>query len=1086
MKSPKFISTAALMILILASMTPLALAAFSVSTDRAYYKPGDSIIISITGATPNDVVTLQINSTPTNILWVYEVTTDSSGSANVTVVASWDWLAGKPDESFTVYAKDQGTQTLALTTFDIDAQRPAVFIAYPLPGSCINNPRPTMVATYFDNVGVDVNRVFLFLDNVNVTAQAQQINATHAVYTPSADLPEGVHNFTIVVFDLAGNMNSTFSIFTIDYTAPEFYNFTPANNTLIANAQPLIAVNFTDNTGINYTSIIMWLNGTDVTAQANIYAGGIAYTPPAPLAERIWNACVYLEDIAGNENSTFWLFTVDITPPLASNFKPANGSTISNTKPLIAANYTDLHDVNTSAVRLYLNGKDVTLKATVKPTYIAYRPAADLPEKKHTVVLYIEDMAGNGKNYTWSFTISIPAPPPPPDTEPPEIYNLRPAPGSTVSTATPTISASYRDNVAIDVDSVRIYVDGVDVTAEATVTASSVTYVPPAPLSEGMHTVRVKVADTSGNTNEREWWFNVKLPDTTPPTIVSVTPPDGATVSTATPTISASYTDDTGIDVNSVRLYVDGVDVTSEATVTASSVTYTPTTLFANNTGHTARVEVADLAGNTAEREWSFTVRLPPAPPAVELASLTLSCEATEISPGDPVTLTLLALDTTGSGMPGVTAHIYIDDIYYTTVGPTNEHGEVTLTIPAGVLVEVGTHTIYAAAEGITSNTVTIEVLSIAPPPVNFTTSLPAMANVSLPAEIVEQVKVLRSMMVYSEQAVESVTISTEFLPLAPPDVTPPEGVVYAHFKICTIPKLDFPVTAYLEVKVSKAWIRSHSIALDSITMMAYINESWQSISMNLIGEDDHFYYFSVVVEIRTLFSIVGTAVTDTEPPTIYDLQPAPDATVTEVTPTISAKYNDNTGIDIGSVKIYVDGVDVTANVTITASQVTYTPAKPLTAGVHTVKVTVADIYGNKAEREWSFTIVPPDTEPPEIYDLHPAPDSEITETKPTISAKYRDPSGISVNSVKLYVDGVDVTSKAAVTESQVTYTPEKDLSTGSHTVKVTVADIYGNKAEREWSFTITAPFPWPLVIAIIIVVVVIIAAAVYYAKTRR
>ncbi len=90
------------------------------------------------------------------------------------------------------------------------------------------------------------------------------------------------------------------------------------------------------------------------------------------------------------------------------------------------------------------------------------------------------------------------------------------------------------------------------------------------------------------------------------------------------------------------------------------------------------------------------------------------------------------------------------------------------------------------------------------------------------------------------------------------------------------------------------------------------------------------------------------------------------------------------------------------------------------------------------------------------------------------------------MNSVKLYVDGVDVTSKAAVTESQVTYTPEKDLSTGSHTVKVTVADIYGNKAEREWSFVITAPFPWPLVIAIIIVVVVIIAAAVYYAKTRR
>ena len=414
LKSPKLISTAVLVIFILASMTPLALAAFSVSTDRAYYKPGDSVIISITGATPNDVVTLQINSTPTNILWVYEVTTDSSGSAKVTVVASWDWLAGKPDENLTVYAKDQGTQTPALTTFVIDAQRPAVFIAYPLPGSYINNPCPTMVATYSDNIGVDVNRVFLFLDSVNVTAQAQQIDATHAVYTPSADLPEGVHNFTVVVFDLAGNMNSTLSIFTTDYTSPKFYNFTPANNTFTANPQPLIAVNFTDNAPLNLASAKLFLNGTDVTADAKIYAGGLEYTPPTSLSDGVWNACVYIEDVAGNSNSTWWLFIVDTTPPLASNFKPANGSTISNTRPWIAANYTDLHGINTSAVKLFLNGKDVTSKATIKPTYIAYKPATDLAKKKHRVILYVEDVAGNGKNFTWSFTIKAAAPPLPP------------------------------------------------------------------------------------------------------------------------------------------------------------------------------------------------------------------------------------------------------------------------------------------------------------------------------------------------------------------------------------------------------------------------------------------------------------------------------------------------------------------------------------------------------------------------------------------------------------------------------------------------------------------------------------------------
>ncbi|MCJ2564476.1 MAG: VCBS repeat-containing protein, partial [Candidatus Thermoplasmatota archaeon] len=74
------------------------------------------------------------------------------------------------------------------------------------------------------------------------------------------------------------------------------------------------------------------------------------------------------------------------------------------------------------------------------------------------------------------------------ETDPPEITNLQPANQSVISVTTPTIGASYSDASGIDVLSVLLEVDSVDVTAQATVTATDVVSVP-APLSSGVHNV---------------------------------------------------------------------------------------------------------------------------------------------------------------------------------------------------------------------------------------------------------------------------------------------------------------------------------------------------------------------------------------------------------------------------------------------------------------------------------------------------------------------------------------------------------------------------------------------------------------------
>lgn len=100
----------------------------------------------------------------------------------------------------------------------------------------------------------------------------------------------------------------------------------------------------------------------------------------------------------------------------------------------------------------------------------------------------------------------------------------------------------------------------------------------------------------------------------------------------------------------------------------------------------------------------------------------------------------------------------------------------------------------------------------------------------------------------------------------------------------------------------------------------------------------------------------------------------------------------------------------------------------------------------------------PEDTTPPVISGLSPVPDSEISSTSTVIKASYSDNiSGINQNSVKLYLDGLDVTSSASISTSVISYNAS-GLGTGTHTVKVTVSDQAGNSASQTWTFQIAIP----------------------------
>lgn len=99
---------------------------------------------------------------------------------------------------------------------------------------------------------------------------------------------------------------------------------------------------------------------------------------------------------------------------------------------------------------------------------------------------------------------------------------------------------------------------------------------------------------------------------------------------------------------------------------------------------------------------------------------------------------------------------------------------------------------------------------------------------------------------------------------------------------------------------------------------------------------------------------------------------------------------------------------------------------------------------------------VPQDTVGPNIVKITPANSTNIGENRrPEISATFEDETGINIESVKVEFDGVDVTLNIAKSENGFKFQVTEDLKDGSHTVKIEVEDMLGNKTTKQWKFTV-------------------------------
>jgi hypothetical protein len=96
------------------------------------------------------------------------------------------------------------------------------------------------------------------------------------------------------------------------------------------------------------------------------------------------------------------------------------------------------------------------------------------------------------------------------------------------------------------------------------------------------------------------------------------------------------------------------------------------------------------------------------------------------------------------------------------------------------------------------------------------------------------------------------------------------------------------------------------------------------------------------------------------------------------------------------------------------------------------------------------------DARGPVVPEVWPVDGSRTQESPTRVAAKFADEgTGVDAGSVRLRVDGRDVTARTRVTPGEVYYTA--DMERGRHTAELTVRDKAGNSTTRAWSFEVAA-----------------------------
>src|SRR5580765_638086 len=345
------------------------------------------------------------------------------------------------------------------------------------------------------------------------------------------------------------------------------------------------------------------------------------------------------------------------------------------------------------------------------------------------------------------------------DTTPPAVSSTSPANAAIGIAANSAITATFSEvmlKATLNASTFQLAQGGLPVAGTVTATSNSVTFTPSGPLAalaQQTATITTGVEDSAGNPLAADftWSFTTgPVPDTTPPTVSSISPADAATGVALNSSVSASLSEAmTNATLTNTTFTLTqtsgGAIIGGRVSISGNTATFAPSVALAGDTNYTATITtgVQDAAGNAlaANLAWTFTTAAAPDTTPPTVSAMSPASGATGVALNSPVsatfsepmtnsTLTNASFTLAGSGGAAVSGMVTVsgNTATFTPTAPLAATTQHTATISTAAKDAAGN----ALAANFSSTFVTAAAPDTTPPAVSATSPANGATGVAL------------------------------------------------------------------------------------------------------------------------------------------------------------------------------------------------------------------------------------------------------------------------------------------------------------------------------------------------------------------
>ncbi|MEW6069342.1 MAG: Ig-like domain-containing protein, partial [Candidatus Thermoplasmatota archaeon] len=425
---------------------------------------------------------------------------------------------------------------------------------------------------------------------------------------------------------------------TVDTVPPSLSNEAPTGYVTTTTA-PTISITVTwDGAPVTQATCWMYIDGTSVAP--TLVGNTLSYTPTG-LSQGLHEVEVVVEDVAGNQQSKKWTFTIDTIPPVIGSPTPTPDSTVTTTTVTVSAVFTEeTSGIDVTTIVMTINGAVVAhsyAPATGTVSYVLAIPVGTYAT--YTVIVNVKDKAGLAATpLNWSFIADTRLPDTTAPTTTPSVEPSVPATGWYITNVYVNLTATdptVANAITSGVKEIRYQIVKDGTPGAVVIVSGNVAHIV---LSEGgKYIVKYWAVDNANNEELESSTPEIKI-DKTAPTGTILINADATYTTTTAVTLTVSATD-AGSGVSQMCFSNDNIIYTAWESYGTSKLW----TLTTGDETKTVYVKFKDVAG-LESTAFSDTIILDTTAPT---GTISINADATYTT-STAVTLTLTASDANG------------------------------------------------------------------------------------------------------------------------------------------------------------------------------------------------------------------------------------------------------------------------------------------------------------------------------------------------------------------------------------------------------------------------------------------------------